>query len=109
MNLKENFVQIIDGQRIAGSVTRHSTNPANLDPLSPVPVATPSELDHAVNSARKAFKSWSRVSYEERRDAVLTYADAVDELRQDFRDLLVAEQGKPVGLCIPFSYCEGIQ
>jgi acyl-CoA reductase-like NAD-dependent aldehyde dehydrogenase len=28
--------------------------------------------------------------------AVLAYADAIDELRDEFMDLLISEQGKPV-------------
>lgn len=96
MDLKSSFVQIIDGQVGPAKETRHGINPANLKPMGEVPVATQDDLDLAVTAAKKAFKKWSKVPYEERRRAVLAYADAVGELRDEFRDLLIAEQGKPV-------------
>ncbi|KAK7419294.1 hypothetical protein QQX98_003446 [Neonectria punicea] len=92
----DNFVQIIDGQVATTSQTRHGINPANLKALAEVPVATQNDLDRAVAAATEAFRKWSIVPYEERRRAVLAYADAVDQLQVKFRDLLVAEQGKPI-------------
>ncbi|KAH6999387.1 aldehyde dehydrogenase domain-containing protein [Ilyonectria destructans] len=96
MDLKSSFVQIIGGQAGPTKETRHGINPANLKPMGKVPVATQDDLDRAVAAAKEAFKKWSKVPYEERRRAVLAYADAVDQLRDDFRDLLIAEQGKPI-------------
>lgn len=61
-------------------------------------MATEADVDAAVAAAKEAFKTWSKVPYEERRRAVLAYADAVDQLRTGFRDLLISEQGKPVSM-----------
>jgi acyl-CoA reductase-like NAD-dependent aldehyde dehydrogenase len=97
ISLNEDFVQIINGKSSPTDQTRHSVNPATLQPKAEVPVATQDDLDRAVAAAKEAFKSWSKIPYDERRRAVLAYADAVDALKTEFRDLLVAEQGKPVG------------
>lgn len=96
MDFQDKFVQIINGKGAAGEKTRNGVNPATLEPKKPVPVATPDDLDRAVNAAKTALKDWSRTPYEKRRDAVLAFADAVESHKTSFRDLLVSEQGKPV-------------
>lgn len=90
------FVHIIGGKSSPTKQTRHGLNPANLQPMGDVPLATHDDVDNAVSTARKAFTTWSQVPYEDRRMAVLAYADAVDQFRLQFRDLLISEQGKPV-------------
>ncbi|KAL2848893.1 Aldehyde/histidinol dehydrogenase [Aspergillus pseudoustus] len=92
----DNFVQIINGQIRTTAATRHGLNPANRQPKAKVAIATQGDLDDAVTAAKAAFKKWSRVPYEERKKAVLAYADAIDQLRTEFRDLLISEQGKPI-------------
>lgn len=96
LDFNEGFVQIINGKSAPTGSTRHGINPANLKPKAEVPVATQESLDAAVEAAKKAFKTWSKVPYEERRKAVLAYADAVEAYKTEFRDLLISEQGKPV-------------
>ncbi|KAF7558196.1 hypothetical protein G7Z17_g16 [Cylindrodendrum hubeiense] len=96
LSLKTNFVQIIDGKIGPTKETRHGINPATLEPKADVPIATEKDLDLAVEAAKRAFKVWSKYSYEDRRDAVLAFASALDSRRTEFRDLLVAEQGKPI-------------
>ncbi|KAL3460195.1 Aldehyde/histidinol dehydrogenase [Aspergillus heterothallicus] len=92
----DSFVHIINGKPRSSAPTRHGLNPANREAKAEVPVATQQDLDDAVAAAKAAFKKWRRVEYEERKKAVLAYADAIDELRDEFRDLLISEQGKPI-------------
>lgn len=96
LDFKGGFVQIINGQSAPTSKTRHGVNPATLQPHPEVPVATRDDLDRAVAAATEAFIKWQKTPYEERRSLVLKYANAMVELRTEFRDLLIAEQGKPV-------------
>lgn len=96
INLHDDYVQIIDGKAAPTEKSHYGVNPANLKPGAKVPVATQDDLDRAVAAAKRAFKTWSTVPYEERRQKVLAYADAVDANRTAFRDILTAEQGKPV-------------
>jgi acyl-CoA reductase-like NAD-dependent aldehyde dehydrogenase len=95
-DLKSIYVQIIKGKSAPTKVTRHGLNPATLEALPEVPVATPDDLDSAVDAAKVAYKLWSTTPYEDRKKAVVAYADALDQYKDQFRDLLVAEQGKPV-------------
>ncbi|KAJ5257251.1 hypothetical protein N7478_013355 [Penicillium angulare] len=96
LNFKHNFVQIIDGIAAPTKETRHGLNPANLQPNAEVPVAPSQDFDQAVDSAKQAFKTWSKVPYEERKGAVMAFANAASQLSTDFRDLLVQENGKPM-------------
>lgn len=96
LSFTDNFVQIIDGQSTPTSKTRHGVNPATLEAKAEVPVATQENLDKAAEAGKRAFKKWSKVPAEERLKAVLAWADAVDALKDEFRDLLISEQGKPV-------------
>ncbi|KAL3440366.1 Aldehyde/histidinol dehydrogenase [Aspergillus insuetus] len=73
----ESFVHIIDGKPRSSGTTRHGLNPANRQAKAEVPVATEKDLDDAVAAAKAAFKKWCR-------------------LRDEFRDLLISEQGKPL-------------
>ncbi|KAK2029942.1 aldehyde dehydrogenase [Colletotrichum zoysiae] len=95
-NIEGGFVQIINGEPAATESTRHGVNPASLKPKEEVPVASRGDVDRAVAAAQAAFKTWSRVPYVERRKAVVAFADAIDGLRSQFRDLLISEQGKPI-------------
>lgn len=96
LDFHDNFVQIINGKAAPTAQTRHGTNPATLQPKPKVPVATREDVDRAVEAGKAAFTKWRKVPYEERKAAVLAYADAIEKLQTEFRDLLISEQGKPV-------------
>jgi acyl-CoA reductase-like NAD-dependent aldehyde dehydrogenase len=96
LDFQGGFVQIINGKSAPTAESRHGVNPATLKAKPDVPVATQGDLDRAVDAAKEAFKKWSKVPYEERKAAVLAWADAMESMRTEFRDLLIAEQGKPV-------------
>ncbi|CAH0058606.1 unnamed protein product [Clonostachys solani] len=96
LDLTGAYVQIIDGKASPTEATRNGINPANLQALPKVPVATSDDLDRAVLAGKRAFKSWSKVPLEERRKALHAYADAIENVKDEFRDLLVAEGGKPL-------------
>ncbi|KAJ5703236.1 hypothetical protein N7488_010784 [Penicillium malachiteum] len=95
-DLRSNYVQIINGVSHSTEFTRHGLNPATLEVLPEVPVATPEDLDKAVAAGKAAFKLWSAWAYEDRKTAVLAYADAIEQYSDQFRDLLITEQGKPI-------------
>lgn len=102
IEFQESFAQIINGKSASTKTTRHGINPATLAPLPEVPVATQSDLDSAVTAAKAAFKTWSKTSYDDRRCAVSKFADAIESLKVEFRDLLITEQGKPVRLNLDY-------
>ena len=63
-----------------------------------MPSSTRNDLDDAVLAAKKAQKAWSKTTFEERRKRFHSYADALETYRNEFVDLLIAEQGKAWGL-----------
>jgi acyl-CoA reductase-like NAD-dependent aldehyde dehydrogenase len=92
----DTFYNIIDGSPVSTAETRHGINPATKQPNPNVPAASQQDLDNAVEAAQRAFKSWSQTTIEERRAALLAYADAYKKFTSDFAQLLTMEQGKPV-------------
>jgi acyl-CoA reductase-like NAD-dependent aldehyde dehydrogenase len=92
----DTFDNVINGKLASTSQTRHGINPATKEPNPEVPVSTEADLDEAVAAAKAAFKTWSRVPVEERREKLLAYAEALKEHTDEFAKLLTAEQGKPL-------------
>jgi len=90
------FSNVINGKLTSTKETRHGINPATEEPLPEVPVATPADVDAAVDAAKEAFKSWSKVSWSEREKSCLDFAEALGRYKQQFAKLLTQEQGKPV-------------
>ncbi|KAJ5273895.1 hypothetical protein N7478_009020 [Penicillium angulare] len=65
-DLRSNYVQIINEKSSPTEFTRHGLNPATLEALPEVPIATPEDLDKATEAGEAAFKLWSATPYEER-------------------------------------------
>ncbi|KAG4437808.1 hypothetical protein IFR05_006695 [Cadophora sp. M221] len=89
------FKHCINAELVDTKIHRNGINPANLAALPDVPVATEEDLDKAVAAARVAFKSWSKVSWEDRKKTLLAFIDALEAGQDEFIKLLTIEQGKP--------------
>lgn len=94
------FRNVIDGKVSVTETTRHGINPATGQPNPEVPVATPADVDAAVEAGQRAFKTWSKTSWEERRKALSAFADGLAAHQEQFTKLLIQEQGKPVRLSL---------
>ncbi|KAF2089905.1 aldehyde dehydrogenase [Saccharata proteae CBS 121410] len=92
------FSNIINGKLTQTKETRHGINPATLEKLAPVPVATEKDVDDAVKAAKEAFESFKKTTFEERAAMLNAYADSLQEYRDDFSKLLTIEQGKPISM-----------
>lgn len=90
----QTFSNIIDGKPRSTPETRHSINPATSEPNAEVPISTQQDLDDAVAAARKAQRSWSKTSIEQRRGRLYAFADALERYKPEFVKLIIAEQGK---------------
>jgi acyl-CoA reductase-like NAD-dependent aldehyde dehydrogenase len=91
-----NFHNIIDGKHVDTINTRGTLNPATLEDLPQVPVSTIDHVNQAVQAAQKATKSWAAVPLEERIGAIKRFADSLEAHLDDFAQMLLKEQGKPV-------------
>lgn len=99
MNEKLNFTDF--GNVINGVVTRtektlHGINPSTTELLYEAPVSTKKDVDDAVEAARRAFPSWSKWSWDERKKLMDAYAAAIDDHVEAFSTMMTKEQGKPV-------------
>lgn len=90
----QRFHMTIDGASV-GSETVGVINPATEQPWAEVPEATTGELDAAFAAAAKAFPSWSSDD-SARRDAMRKAAEVVMGAVDEFAQILVKEQGKPL-------------
>ncbi|GLA67592.1 hypothetical protein AtubIFM54640_011260 [Aspergillus tubingensis] len=84
------FVPSIDGAKF------DVINPYSGDVVAQVYEGRANDVDRAVNSAKKAFPSWSEVDGSERRRLMLRLADLMDEHAEEFARLEAMCMGKPV-------------
>lgn len=96
LDLFSGFYNTINGKLTSTEKTRHGINPATGKPNPEIPVSTPQDVDTAVAAARDAFKTWSRTPWDQRKKAILDFADALEQHTDDFAKMLTQEQGKPV-------------
>ncbi|KAH7335022.1 Aldehyde/histidinol dehydrogenase [Rhizoctonia solani] len=101
------YTHIIDGKVVTSPGKMSVINPASLQNIAEVPVATKEQLDEAVFAARKAFPAWSAKSQEERAEVLLKMALVIEDNMQEYKRILTSEQGKTVrdaelelGICV---------
>lgn len=75
---------------------RQAIDPATGEVIANVPVATPEELEDAVNRAEAAQVAWAKLSHAERSDYLNKAADAIEASAEALAVLLSREQGKPL-------------
>lgn len=90
------FYNIIDGKQRGASESHQGLNPTTGEKLWDVPVGTEQDLNDAVAVAKKAFKTWSQTSEEERFAKMNEFLKLYKEHEKDLVDLLCKETGKPV-------------
>ena len=96
--MRERLQHYIDGKWVdsEGGARREVINPATEEPCAVISIGTQADVDKAVAAARRAFKTWSKTTREERL-AVLNRI--VEEYKKRAGDLAVAmaeEMGAPV-------------
>ena len=90
------FSNIIDGTARPTKASRHGINPATKEELWPAPLSTSDDVNLAVRVAKRAQKDWAKNALDQRKQAVLKFADAFASHTKQFAELLTSEQGKPV-------------
>ncbi len=90
------FYNTIDGKLESTAKTRHGILPATGEPGPEVPLSTPDDVERAMRASKAAFENWSTVAWDQRRDALLAFADGLQAEHEAFSQMLTKEQGKPV-------------
>ncbi len=90
------FSLSIDGQAVAAPSTFPVINPAKGAPFAESPDCSEAQLDAAMESAQRAFTTWSK-DEAGRRKALVACADALTAAANEIGPVLCQEQGKPIG------------
>ena len=93
----DDFSLLINGKLVPGASTLDVINPATEEVLAKCPRADLKQLNEAVAAAKAAFATWKNVPFEKRRALVLKLADGLESRTAELAQLLVQEQGKPMG------------
>jgi aldehyde dehydrogenase (NAD+) len=98
VNLKSNYELFIGGKFVKSrSGSNYKTiNPATEEVLSEIVEASEKDVDEAVKAARKAFKSWSKLSGSERGKYLYRLARIIQERSRELAVLESMNNGKPI-------------
>lgn len=80
----------------AGKETLAVINPATEEELARLPLATRDDLDRALESADRGFKTWRTVLPQDRAKVVRRFATLIREAVDELAPRITAEQGKPL-------------
>lgn len=93
----------INGAPVAtGGPTHQIIDPATGQPVADYALATPADVDNAVDAARKAFPAWSTATPAERSAVLAKLAKLADEHADQLIGEEVSQTGKPVRLATEF-------
>ncbi len=70
-------------------------NPATLQKVGQVPIASPTQVHHAVAKARNAFLNWKTCSLHERVEYLYAARDWLIDHQNEVIDIICSETGKP--------------
>ena len=86
--------------RREGRDTLPVVNPATLDVVGKLPIATPADLDDAAEAAASSFQTWRSTSAFERYQVLRRAADLLRERAREIGIATTIEQGKPASEAI---------
>jgi len=95
MLVAENF---INGQFQASKSYLDSYEPGNGKVWAQIPDSDPEDVNQAVQAAKTAFKSWKKLSVNQRAQYLIKAADLLESKLDEFAQAESRDQGKPVGL-----------
>ncbi|MXP23393.1 aldehyde dehydrogenase family protein [Gordonia sp. HNM0687] len=98
--MTDSLALLIDGKLVeaADNATYESTSPVTGEVLATVASAGSEDVSRAVSAARRAFESWHRASYLERRRVLLAAADYLEQKAATSQAIMALEVGLPAPL-----------
>ena len=73
-----------------------SINPATGETIAEYEETSPEEVDQLLEKAGSTFRSWRRVSHEERGSLLHRAAEILESRREELAKLMADEMGKPI-------------
>lgn len=92
----QTYSNTVSGKLVEATDHQEIFNPATGASLGLAPLSQESDVDVAVEAARRAQKDWSLVSDQERRALVSRVAQVLEENAEYLAELITREQGKPL-------------
>ena len=90
------FQNYINGEWVKGQSKFQTINPANEEVLAEIAQAERSDVDNAVSSATKAFKSWRLVPAPLRGELLFKIGDILKQRKEELARLLTQDMGKVI-------------
>jgi acyl-CoA reductase-like NAD-dependent aldehyde dehydrogenase len=90
------YTHTIDGQAETSATHFDVINPATGAVFASAPDASPEQLDRAVSAAQRAYGSWQRISFAERRVIIEKFSESLAAHADEIAEILTREQGKPL-------------
>ena len=87
---------IIAGKRIETAQTLTSTNPATLEPLGDVSLASDADCARAIAAARDALPTWRTISIAEKKKILFRAKDILLDRSRELAELVTQEKGSPI-------------
>ncbi|AEH01472.1 aldehyde dehydrogenase family protein [Lacinutrix sp. 5H-3-7-4] len=87
---------IIGGKQITAKNTFEVKNPATEELIGHAPISTKTEVEQAVNAAKKAQPSWAALEDDVRKDYIMKVADVLSNNTEILARWITKEQGKPL-------------
>ncbi|MGZ7445942.1 methylmalonate-semialdehyde dehydrogenase [Paenibacillus sp. TH7-28] len=86
----------INGEWVESATDRYEDvyNPATNEVIARVPLSTKEEIDHAVEVAAEAFKSWQKVAVPRRARILFNYQQLLTRHKEELAKLITIENGK---------------
>lgn len=111
------FHLLINGEAVVGAAHIDVLNPATEEVVASSPIASPEQINAAVEAASAAFPAWSSLALAERSKALLEIADVIDANADELTRLMYQESGHPMpfaayevgGLAEIFRYFAGLE
>ena len=96
--LEKKYDLFINGEFIKPNARKYfnTINPATGEVISKIAHANKKDVDLAVKSARKAFKSWSKLASKERGKYIFRIARMIQERAKEFAVIESIDGGKPI-------------
>ena len=93
MNTIEHF---IDGKKFSGESKKTGKifNPATGEQISEVKLATAIDVNKAIESAQKAFGTWSKKTPLQRARVMFKFKELIEKNSDELTKLIVSEHGK---------------
>lgn len=96
MEFDRDYRMLIDGALVDATDRLDVINPATGKVFTSAPDCSAKQLDEAVDSATRAFKTWRAVPFKERQSALRAAADVLIANADALARLFTQEQGRPV-------------